>query len=54
MLLFPFWCRDVARRVSTEQIHSVPAEWFCKNNQNHNMECRHVAEKFYIHVIFHG
>ncbi len=41
-------CRDVARRVSTDsrhdmtavQIHSVPAEWICKNNQNHNTECR--------------
>ena len=53
MVLFPFWCRDVARRVSTDsrhdmtavQIHSVPAEWICKNNQNPNTECRNVAEK---------
>ena len=38
----------MARRVSTVsrhdmtavQIHSVPAEWICKNNQNHNTECR--------------
>ena len=26
-------------------IISVPAEWFCKNNQNPNTECRPRAEK---------
>ncbi len=39
-------CRDVARRVSTQN-HSVPAEWFCKNNQNPNTECRPMAEKIH-------
>jgi hypothetical protein len=46
-------CRDVARRVSTDsrhdmtavQIHSVPAEWICKINQNPNMKRRPVREK---------
>ena len=46
-------CRDVARRVSTDsrhdmtavQIHSVPAEWICKKNQNPNTEFRHGRKK---------